>query len=601
MLLLPALLACTGPTPDDTARVDDGCVHPLWEGAWPFPSNKLVTRDSTSPTGVSLALDESLVPMTRNDVVSLDVTHLTGLDGFSRVAPVVVQLDTRVDSAAFGVVSDATAPIGILDVDAGVFVAARLAVTPDGTTLTAWPDVALRPGALHAIVLREDLPTDSCFSAGPAIDAAELAGDALADEMAAARAALDAAGISGVAAVIPFTTRSVISESQTMNALAAATPSLLAKSDLTIDSVADCATEAADLYCGTGAALVVRGVASLPTWQGPAGSFVTDSQGVPAPQGVEPVAYWLMVPEEGRTAPVPLVVLQHGLGSSAEDMTALGRKLTDGGLAVVAIDAVAHGERPREGNTTTAFFGVDLAQWQVAWARDNIRQTAADHLALRTLVSMVSDAGGFAAHGFALDAENASYVGQSLGGIIGASTCALDTGLDRCVVNVPGGRLIEIVRANVAYAALMNIYFDKEDQAAEIELFSAMAQIVVDPGDPAVVASRILGVAPARPVLVQEAIHDDTVVNQTTELLARSMGLPLLDPSLEVISGLSVVAMPVLDNVAGADGVLVTAGLTQFDEGHGFLTGGSAEAERGVRQTLTFLLDGRIETAELGD
>lgn len=601
MLLLP-LLACTGPTPDDTAALpDDGCVHPLWEGAWPFPSNKLVTRDTASPTGVSLTLDEALVPRTRNDGSALDVSHLSGLDGFSRVAPVVVQLDTPVDPAALGVVSDATAPIGILDVDAGAFVSARLAVTDDGTTLTAWPDVALRPGALHAIVLREDLPTDSCFSAGPAIGAAELAGDALADEMAAARAALDTAGITGVAAVIPFTTRSAVSEAVTMDALAAAVPSLVAADDLTVDSVADCSTEAGDTWCGGGVGFVVRGTASLPTWQGPAGSFVADSQGVPAPQGAESVAYWLIVPESGRTAPAPLVVLQHGLGSSAEDMAGLGQMLAAGGFAVVAIDAVAHGERPKEGDTTTAFFGVDFTQWLVARARDNIRQTAADHLALRTILALTGEADGFAPLGFELDTDNVSYVGQSLGGIIGSNTCALDTGLDRCVLNVPGGRLIEIVRANVAYSALMNIYFDKEDQAADIELFSAMAQIIVDPGDPAVVAPRILHTAPARPVLVQEAIHDDTVVNQTTEMLARSMGLPLLQPALEDIVGLPLVASPVTDNVEGADGVFVTAGLAQFDEGHGFLPWGGPEGERGLLQVLTFLGEGRIEYGGAGE
>ncbi|MDP2309450.1 MAG: hypothetical protein Q8P18_25740 [Pseudomonadota bacterium] len=602
MLLLP-LLACSGPaTPDDTAAItDDGCVHPIWEGAWPFPSNRLVTRDDASPTGVSLTLDESLIPLTRNDGVSLDVAHLSGLDGFSRIAPVVVQLDTPVDPAAFGVVSDATAPIGILDVDAGTVVSGRLAVTTDGTTLTAWPDVALRPGALHAIVLREDLPTSSCFSAGPAIVAAEQAGDALADEMAAARAALDAAGVTNVAVVIPFTTRSAISEAVTMTALAGLVPGLVAADDLTIDSVADCSTETGDAFCGGGVALVVRGVASLPTWQGPAGSFVTDAQGAPAPQGAEPVAYWLMVPESGRTAPAPLIVLQHGLGGTKEDIASLGQMLVAGGHAVVAIDAVAHGDRPREGDTTTAFFGVDFEQWLVARARDNIRQTAADHLALRTILSATGDAGGFSAYGFEVDAENASYVGQSLGGIIGSNTCALDTGLDRCVLNVPGGRLIEIVRANVAYAALMNIYFDKENQAAEIELFSAMAQIIVDPGDPAVVASRILTSAPARPVLVQEAVHDDTVVNQTTEVLARSMGLPLLNPSLEAIAGLPLVAMPAIDNVEGADGVFVTAGLTQFDEGHAFLPWGGTEGTRGLQQILTFLNEGRIDTGVAGE
>lgn len=600
-MLLLALLACSGPdgtASDDTAAIaDDGCVHPLWEGAWPFPSNALVTRDTASPTGVRLTIDPALVPMTRNDGIALDTTHLTDLDGFSRVAPVVVQLDTAVDPAAFGVVSDATAPVGILDVEAGTIVAGRLAVTTDGTTLTVWPDAALRPAALHAIVLREDLPTGTCFSGGPAAVAAERAGDALADDIAAARASLDTAGLEGVAVVVPFTTRSLASESRTMTSLAAQVPGLVTADDLTL-TVADCATDGDDA-CADGVAFVGRGTARLPTWQGADGTFVTDADGVPAVQGAEDVAFYLLVPEAARTGTAPLVVLQHGLGGDKEGLLGVGQVLVAGGYAVVAIDAVAHGERPRDGDITLVFFGIEFEQWKVARARDNVRQTSADHLALRTILA--DAAAGGALPGFTLDPEDARYVGQSLGGIIGASTCALDTGIDRCVLNVPGGRLIEIVRANAAYAALLNIYFDPSEQDADVELFSAMAQIVVDPGDPALAAPRVVGVAPARPLLVQEAIHDDTVVNQTTELLARSVGLPLLQPSLEDIVGIASADMPVSDNLVGADGVAVTAGLTQFDAEHGFLAMGEPEGSRALRQILTFLDTGRIEESAVGE
>ncbi len=605
-MLLLALLACTGASPEDTATpiVDDGCVHPLWEGGWPFPSNRLVTRDAASPTGVRLAIDESVLPLTRNDAVALDVAWFEGLDGFSRLAPVVVQLDTPVDPTAFDALSpDGGAPISILDVDAATFVPGRLSVTADGRTLTVWPDRALREAALHAIVLRADLPTSSCFSAGPAILTAEAAGDAHADEMAAARAGVVAAGLAeaDVAAVVPFTTRSSAGEIGTMREIEALAPTLVAPSGLALDEVIDCAVTS-DGDCGEGIAFVVRGSASLPTWQGAEGSFEVDAAGVPTVQGAEEVQFWLLVPEAARVSPVPYLVLQHGLGSRRTDLVGFGEDLAAAGHAVVAIDAVAHGDRPHEDDTTMAFFGIDFDRWLVDVARDNIRQTAADHLALRELFAQsVGDDGTFAGQPFLLDVEDASYVGQSLGGIIGATSCASDTGLDRCVLNVPGGRLIEVVRANAAYATLLNIYFDSTDQASEVELFSALAQAVVDPADPALNGPRILAEAPARPVLVQEAIHDETVTNQTTELLARSMGIPLLQPSLEDIRGLDGVDMPVSDNVAGAD-ASVTAGLAQFDEEHSFLTyGGGAETERALRQILVFLEAGRIESGDAGE
>lgn len=605
-MLLLALFACSGEGPADSAApiVDDGCVHPLWEGGWPFPSNRLVERDAASPTGVRLALTEDVVPLSRNDLPPLDVAWFEGMDGFSRLAPAVIRLDTPVDPAAFpALAADGTAPVSLLDVDAGTFVPGRLAVTDDGTALTVWPDATLRPAALHAVVLRADLPTSSCFSAGPAILTAEAAGDAQADEMAAARAAAVGAGLAEdeIAAVVPFTTRSAEGEVATLRAIEDATPALVSASGLVATDVVACA-DAEDEWCGEGVGYVVRGAATLPTWQSADGTFVVDADGTPTPQGSEDVQFWLMAPPSAGETAAPLVVLQHGLGSRRTDLVAFGQRLVAAGHAVVAIDAVAHGDRPHENDTTLEFFGIDFERWLVGKARDNIRQTAADHLALRALLaaSLASD-GSLFDGAFHVDVEDAAYVGQSLGGIIGGTTCATDTGLDRCVLNVPGGRLVEVVRANAAYATLMNIYFDPSEQAADVELFSALAQTLVDPADPALNAPRILADAPARPVLVQEATQDGTVANQTTEVMARSMGIPLLLPSLEDVRGIATAEMPVADNVAGAD-ASVTAGLSQFSAEHGFLTWeGGEEGERALRQLLLFLSAERIEPGEPGE
>jgi hypothetical protein len=607
MLLLP-LLACTDPAADGepAAFPDDGCVHPSWEGALPFPNNRLVTRDDTSATGVRLALSQDDMPLTKDDTMSFDATQLDGLDGFSRVAPAVVGFDTSLergwlDPAGIGTVSDAEAPMFLLDVDAGTVVPGRLAATEDGTTLTVWPDHALRPGALHAIVVRSDTPSTTCLSTGPGLQAAAAAGDTLADEMASARTAAVAAGLADadIAGVVPFTTRTGPGETATMTALRDAAPALLSAGDLSFDTVADCDVDGLAGYCADGVAFAVLGTATLPSWQGDDGTFVTDADGVPAPQGTEDVPFYLLVPESARTVAAPLLVLQHGLGGDKESMLGLAREMVADGHAVVAIDAVGHGDRTHHGDITMGFFGIDFDLWQIGHARDNVRQTAADHYGLHQLLALAAGEGGAYADGrFFLDTEDAAYLGQSLGGIIGASSCALDTGLDRCALNVPGGRLVEIVRANPAYSALMNIYFDPHEQQGEVELFSALAQTVVDPGDPAIAAPEVLATAPVRPLLIQEATDDGTVANQTTELLVRTLGIPLLTPLVEEISGLEQVAMPVSDNVTGGDGTLVTAGLSQFADEHGFVTSGDAEAVRAIAQIQTFLDEDRIVNGE---
>lgn len=578
MLLL--LLACQpAETTDDSAPiVDDGCAHPLWEGAWPFPDDRMLVADDTTATGLRLSVDPADVPLTRNDLPSLDTAWFDA-DGFSRIAPAVVQLDTAVDPSLFGTVADADAPVHLLGATG------RLAVTDDGTTFTVWPDAALPHGA-NAIVIRKDIPAGTCFSGGPTWEEARRADDAYADAIDAALVALEEQeGLTedDIAAIVPFTTRSETDEARTMDWLAANTAPLVTTDDvsLTASSCPD-----GHRWCADGIGTIYEGTLTLPRWQGDTGAFETDADGVPTQQGENVLSTWLMVPSTG---PAPLLVLQHGLGGDKDSLVGVGRELAAAGFAVVAINAVEHGDRLEGDDETLAFFGIDYTQWQLPKARDNFRQTSADHLGVRTAILAWA-----AQEGVAIDSGDGAYLGQSLGGILGAGTCALDTDITRCALNVPGGRLVEIVRANAAYAALMNIYFDSSDQAADVELFSAMAQTIVDPADPTITLRRLFDRSPARPVLVQEAIHDGTVVNQTTEVLARSAGIPLLTPSLEDITGITTEAAPVEGNVTG-DGGSATGGLTQFDAEHGFLTKGDSESQRAMTQILTFLQEGRIE------
>ena len=219
--MLFALLACQPETPaDDSAGfVDDGCAHPVWDGAWPFPDDRLLVADASTATGLRLAVDPADVPLTRNDLPSLETDWLDA-DGFSRLAPVVVQVDTPVDPSLFGEVADASAPVHILGASG------RLSVSGDGTTFTVWPDAALDHGT-HAIVIRKDIPSGSCFSGGPVWEEARAGDDAYADSIQAALDQLADEGLTedDVAAVVPFTTRSAEDESRTMDWLAENLPS----------------------------------------------------------------------------------------------------------------------------------------------------------------------------------------------------------------------------------------------------------------------------------------------------------------------------------------------------------------------------------------
>jgi dienelactone hydrolase len=575
--MLLFLLAC--PAPDKPATLsDDGCTHLAYEGLAPYPSNHHTVADSSTATGIRLALDPTEAPLTKNGEPAVPTELLAGFDGFSRLAPVVLAFTAPVgplEERADGPED----PIFLLDTT-GNIAPSRLTISEDGLTVTLWPDATLSAATLHASIIQSSLPTGNCFSAGETFaDPAELE---------TAQAAAEALGASPAAAV-PFTTRSMENELALYTALQTRLPNLI-EEDAVNMTLNDCAIEDFSGYCDTGTSFAGFGTVTLPKFQADDGAFKTDNNEL-VEQGSEDLSFYLLVPENARMTPAPIAILQHGLGGDKDAMVWMARALVDAGYAVVAINAVAHGDRPHEGSPTTAFFGIDFDRWHVEAARDNIRQTAIDHMGLLEALSQQ------AFDGFSIDFSNRSYVGQSLGAIIGANSCALNPSLDRCVLNVPGGRLVEIIRANTGYAALLNIFFELPKQERELELFSALAQGIVDEGDPAIMAPRILSESPARPVLVQEATEDETIPNQTTEVMARSMGIPLLLPSIEEITGMETESMPVLNNLTRVDAI-VTAGLTQFNANHAFLYDGTIEGQRAMDQAIEFLSTSQIDIGE---
>ena len=108
-MILLSLLACPAPEPerDSTpSQQEDSCTHPLWKGIFPFPRNELVARGAATATGLELAIPDEDLPLTKNGEVTVDPAQLTGLDGFSRIAPVVVALSEGTNAASYPTVSE---------------------------------------------------------------------------------------------------------------------------------------------------------------------------------------------------------------------------------------------------------------------------------------------------------------------------------------------------------------------------------------------------------------------------------------------------------------------------------------------------------------
>jgi len=231
------------------------------------------------------------------------------------------------------------------------------------------------------------------------------------------------------------------------------------------------------------------------------------------PKGVKPAGGW------------PFVIGAHGINNRNSTATTyadsfcveLGQLFAKAGIACAGIDAPSHGHR----GSALDFFEIE----NLAKARENFRQMAVDQMQLvRALPKLDLDGDG--AGDFATDA---AYFGNSLGSIMGANVAAVDPRIKTAVLNVPGGGLSNILtgteirdRIGLLIVAKTGITFQSPEYFALFPFFRAVAQVVIDPGDP-VNVGRMLGAEKA--LLAQEGVGDITIPNFTTEELSVSMGL----------------------------------------------------------------------------
>lgn len=286
----------------------------------------------------------------------------------------------------------------------------------------------------------------------------------------------------------------------------------------------------------------VRGVFKVIDWRLPYGvdwnphrrrAIEYDAQGNPVNQAVIEVPFWLFFPRDMAKQPYPVVVAQHGINSRKEAVIKLASEYAEQGWAFVTMDFPYHGER-EVGFAPLEF--IDIAY--PLKARSSFMQAAADHIQLiRMLSSWSGDiypAGGDG--NVDLDATRVSYVGNSLGGIVGGITLPVSRHLPGAVVNVGGGGLIDYVYDFLDQYGLVVLYPDHY-----FRQFSTIVQTILDAGD-CVNYGKMLHNPPEgwaeKSALIQESIDDETVPNVVSENLARAFALPHLEPVVRPVYGL---------------------------------------------------------------
>ncbi|WP_217538665.1 VolA/Pla-1 family phospholipase [Vibrio metschnikovii] len=372
--------------------------------------------------------------------------------------------------------------------------------------------------------------------------------------------------------------------------------------------------------------------------------LITRYSPLPSIKSLQTVPFLLFTPKTGVVEDV--VIYQHGITSAKENAYAFAFRLAQAGLAVIAIDMPLHGERSldeqRSANTNVLAY-LNLANLPVA--RDNVRQSILDVLALRAALSMPK--ANFSGSPLATLSGNSEFklLGHSLGGIVGLSALAAseqDLGnpqanalyhFSAAAIHNSGGRIAPLllgsnafapqIKHNLAltsaqYQAFVNEYCNNEQkdgsacyndfmdenkgystpiQRAQLNAlfaqFSFAAQSVLDSIDP--MANLASGIT--TPLLLTQVHNDDTVPNVTkeaeilpfagTEPVASLLGLTTINRSTPTVNGQSNVFIHY--NATAKHSTFIAP---QNDDGSDALHHGQMQA-----QTIDFLIDNQLNGA----
>jgi hypothetical protein len=320
----------------------------------------------------------------------------------------------------------------------------------------------------------------------------------------------------------------------------------------------------ANIYGCANIADIRRGLLKSPQFQVNRPNAAVPAQPIPGPwtdpvkpTKVEDEQIQVLIAIPTGTPPAngwPTAVFQHGLGQSNLNIIAIAGNLARGGsngIATVAINAVAHGAAsPLQGDRRVqidnqgacatspgaqcfaGFLSPDLGT-----TRDNIRQTAVDHMQL--VAALKKCTGGQGNCGtFTVDPAHIVYIGQSLGGIIGGISTGISADFKASVLNVPGVGWADIFENTQTLAIRCTLVdglidagtlvgeksnlgvnpptglctTDAWKQQPGYKQFAAIGRWILDPADP---ANFIAKLAPKK-TFVQQVVDDQVVPNVAT-------------------------------------------------------------------------------------
>lgn len=328
------------------------------------------------------------------------------------------------------------------------------------------------------------------------------------------------------------------------------------------------------------------------------GTWQLDDTGAPVLQGAASFPITFALP----TGPMPaagwpVALFGHGLGAGRHQMLAFIETFARAGYATVAIDADGFGSRFTDrderndverilgegyGGThvgpdgfgdvdgPVTSFGLFHDFVNIAAMRDQMRQSVIDwSQVVRALQSPALDLSALAP-GARVDGGHIVYLGESYGGVLGATFAAIEPEVGLFVLDVPGGGILDYAAANAPkLRPFLSLFLPSAyGSIEELDRFSTLLSLgstMLDGADPISYAPHVLrdrptvagAPLPPRHVLMLEAMNDEIMANGATAALALAMGVPILGPSYDGDARFAVVEGSAQGNVDGQTAVLI--------------------------------------------
>jgi pimeloyl-ACP methyl ester carboxylesterase len=572
----------------------------------PFPSNRYAVADGAARTGLRVTISTETTGDTLVAGYPLVAERLSAMDGFSTVGGFAMSFSAAIDGAAFAGKQGGTAfealdpttfttagsPLLLVDVDPDSPERGRaIGLLPryfeqgkddyyaaDEFTIVARPAEPLAPAHRYAFVGTNALKDKNGDSVTRAPLFEELVSGGGGDYEASVREALDVIeatrGLAKDDIVVAsvFTTASVQDE---MVALAEAARARDAPAIVEPWSVQQ---------AGEGDDRVrFRATFTTPEYRRESDGIFEIEDGVPVPESVPDIELYLAFSDASVSGPRPVVIFQHGLGGDKDGSWGTSERLAgvgERGVAVIAIDSPEHGSRGDASGdiagSVFGFFGIDneTGEFDIARARDNFRQMAADQLELVRLVDSLGTLDLLpegAPDGVPdLDVSQILYIGHSFGSVQGPTIFALAPEIKHAVWNVGGDGLMFLLEDSATFSLVVNGLRPPGTADGALARFMSLAQGIVDPGDPLNYARNALryplvaGADAPRSLLLQVVVGDTIVPNSSSNAVARAAQLGSMH-EVVLVPGLPAAGASASGN--GPNGS--TAVVCQFDKMNG--------------------------------